>query len=1051
MKRKLLNVGLRFRNVFGRNVLIITFFILFSQCSLAAIRNWNGAGVTGGTGGTDFNASPNWLPVGALAAADDLFVSLNDNSTNIVTLSANLTVNSLSINETTAGSGGAGKAFTLSLATFTFTTNANFSITNSAAGANFNRTFDINILLPSTTNVLTVGGNLSCVNANTAVANNTIQFSNSGTVNVNGSSSFNSLNTGTASGVFLLVDNFPASYTFNGAVTLDVASVTSNKILIGSTAASTTGRFIFKNNLLLGDKGATNTLFTAGTVLFDAVGTQTITYNNSIAFFRIPNLIVGSTNNPTVVLAGTIPVDNITLDLTINGSSILNLNSRQLNRNTNGGNFLLKNTAQLLLGASASVANGGTATLNTGNNFPSGFTNIVLDSTTTVEYNGAAQIILGIGVAPQNVSSYGNLTLTIANTKTLGSNIAVFRKLSIGANTTMALGNFNATLKSNNQTTAYISEVPTTASITYGTGRFDIERYLPAFKAWRFLATPIQSMATDATSPTISAAWREGNSVLTSTGFGTQITGPIGPFGAAGVLDVATQRGSLKSYNAATNNFVEIANANTTSLANNEGYFVFVRGDRAVGVGGATSSTNLRMKGKILTGDQVFTVPVNKFQSFGNPYPSRIDFRTVTKSTVNESFYVWNPNPTGTIYNAGKYEVYVKDPGDGNYKLNGGGATRNYIESGQAVFIQSITGGSITVKESDKFGGSSVVSRGGAEGRTGLTQPTIEINLHTNDVNGNSILADAALVNLDNTYSNDIDNMDVKKISNSSDNLSILSNTQNLVAERRSNLITTDTIKLSISGMRAASYRLEINPSVLDNMGLDAFLKDKFLQIETPISLTDITNVNFNVTANAASYAADRFMIVFKTAPIYSSAINKIGAIRSANKSVLVNWEAALENNVTNQQIEKSNDGITFVPIENKLPENNGVLSSYNFVDINASMGDNYYRIKSIRANGSFTYSDVAKVGAMEDLHDITVTPNPIESKTIHFTLNNLPLGKYNLQIISATGSKIFTQSLNHTAENNLYKVYIDNFVTGKYEMVLIFEKKSYPISIFIK
>jgi hypothetical protein len=124
---------------------------------------------------------------------------------------------------------------------------------------------------------------------------------------------------------------------------------------------------------------------------------------------------------------------------------------------------------------------------------------------------------------------------------------------------------------------------------------------------------------------------------------------------------------------------------------------------------------------------------------------------------------VWNPNPVGTIYNAGKYEVYVKDIGDGNYKLNGTGAIRNYIESGQAVFIQSITGGFVTVKESDKFGGSSLVSRGEAQEKTGVTIPTLEINMHTTDVNGTSILADMAVVNFDDGYSNAIDNMDVKK------------------------------------------------------------------------------------------------------------------------------------------------------------------------------------------------------------------------------------------------------------------------------------------------
>jgi hypothetical protein len=254
-----------------------------------------------------------------------------------------------------------------------------------------------------------------------------------------------------------------------------------------------------------------------------------------------------------------------------------------------------------------------------GSNFSLNFTTYTLDSTSTVDFNGTvAQTIPGI---TQLVSSYGNLSLS-GNIKSLGSNIAVYRNLTIGASTTMALGNFDVTLKSNNQTTAYLSEVPSTSLFTYGTGRFDIERYLPAYKAWRFLATPIEILS----SPTISAAWREGNSTLTSTGFGTQITGPAGPVTPlnTAVLDVYTQRGSVKSYVAATNKYVEVTNANTAILANKEGYFVYVRGDRGVAIGGITTATNLGMKGKLLTGDQIFSVPFiagGAFQSFGNPYP----------------------------------------------------------------------------------------------------------------------------------------------------------------------------------------------------------------------------------------------------------------------------------------------------------------------------------------------------------------------------------------------------------------------------------------------
>jgi hypothetical protein len=673
------------------------------------------------------------------------------------------------------------------------------------------------------------------------------------------------------------------------------------------------------------------------------------------------------------------------------------------------------------------------------------FNSIVVDSLSTVEYNrvGAQSFLAGSLAGAAAFINYGNLTVSNGNTKTLVSSIATYRNFTIGANTTFALSTFNDTLKSNNQTTAYVSAIPTTAIVDQAsTGRFVIERYLPAYKAWRLLATPIEI----ATSPTISAAWREGNVALSSTGFGTQITGPTGPFGAAAILDVATQRGSMKSYDATTNKFVVITDANATKIANKEGYFVFVRGDRGVGIAAAAAATNLRMKGKILIGDQPFVVLANKFLCFGNPYPSRIDFRTIYNAGISPSYYVWNPNPVGTIYNAGKYEVYV-DYGDGNYRLgNIAGPIRNYIESGQAVFIQSITGGIATVKESDKFAGSSLVSRVGvAEGRAGVTNPTMEINLYTNDTNGQNILADALIVNFDNGFSNGMDNMDVRKISNAIDNLSIKSNATDLVLERRASLNVADTINLNLANTRVATYHFHIDPSVLSNTGLEAFLVDKFLQTETAISLTDSTNIIFDITNNTASKASNRFMIIFKQ--VFSTNFTTIAASRNADATVTVNWGVQNETNVNSYAVEHSNDGVNFTAIAAQAPAaNNGENSQYTKVDVAATDANNWYRIKAVALAGATKYTAIAMVNALQKTEptDIAqqaaIAPNLITDGMLHLLLKNQPAGKYNMQIINTAGQVMYKDILTVQANNGMYNINFANKESGHYQLSLINE-----------
>ena len=889
--------------------------------------------------------------------------------------------------------------------------------------------------------------NLTITNDN----NNTNVYVNVGgfTLTVNGITAVNVTNEHPRNDIHIGVNDAVSKgiIDFVGDVSLGTVNLSDSIFLMGNDSST----IICRGNFTLGSRARIKRDAEPGTLLFDGLGTQNFIYNNVGNACSFKNIVIGKNNNPIVNVTGiSTSFDNITGNLTVNGSSILNLSTAQLNRQTNGGVFLLKNTSTIRLAASSSLANGGLATLIPGSNFPSGFINIVLDSTSTVEFYGTNQFIPG---AVHNIKGYGNLTLT-NNTKTLISSFAMYRGLNIAAGTTMDLNSFDDTLKSNSQTTAYVSAVPPSAVISYGSlGGFVVERYLQAYKSWRLLATPVDI----STSPTISAAWRENNAAFTSTGYGTQITGPQGPItaNAGAFLDVFTQRGSVKYYNPAADNFVEISNANTTQIANTTGYYVFVRGDRGVPITGAAGSTNLRIKGRLRTGDQIFPVLTNKFASVGNPFASRIDFKKISKSTVVDAFYVWNPNPAGTFYNAGKYEVYVLNA-DGNYRLGGsaGGAVRNYIESGQAVFIQSVTGGSITVKEFDKFGGSSVVNKGAViADRQGVNNPTLEINLHTTDGNGKDVLGDGAVLNFDAAFDNDIDNLDVRKILNSSDNLSIKKGNANLVVERRAPLTAKDTIFLNLGNTRIAPYRFKIDPSVLGNLSLKAFLKDKFLQTETPVSLTDVTNVNFTTTADVASRATDRFMIVFKNvAPAVFTAIK---AVRNNDNSVAVTWNMRNENNINTYSIERSTDGGTnYTVINSQMPTANNFGSPYYTVtDADAPKEMVWYRIQANNIfNGSF-YSDKtdAKAVDVNTKHDISMYPNLVVDGTVNLYFNNQPAGKYNISIVNSKGEQVKFSTVEINNNVGLKNISMKKAAAGMYRAIIKDEKGISVVISFVK
>ena len=428
-----------------KNVLLVSIFIAgLTSTSSAAIRNWMGFGVLGVS--TDLNLGLNWSGATALLPTDDLVITITGTAPNTLSLSANLSVNSITILTTVASPSG-GSSLTVTLGAFDLSVAGLFKVTNSSTSTPASRPYTINVIVPAL-HMLTIGGNLTCSNTNGSKSINTIGFDNSGTILVVGTTILNSLNSSTNSKVLFTVGNSPASYTFSGNVSVDDGTtVSSNSVLIGSNVPGTTGTFKFGGDLSIGVCGASNTNFTAGTVILDKPGVQTITYNNTVSYFRIPNLVVGSTNSPTVILAGTVTPDNIMGNFTINGSSIVNLGTRQWNRNTDGGIFTMAGTSQLLLGAASSVTGvGGSETLITGSNFPSGFTSLVLGTNSTIEYNGGNAINQTI-YAPV---TYGNLALTNSTgsgttTKSLTASITgIAGNLTVNSNTTFDQATFTA-------------------------------------------------------------------------------------------------------------------------------------------------------------------------------------------------------------------------------------------------------------------------------------------------------------------------------------------------------------------------------------------------------------------------------------------------------------------------------------------------------------------------------------------------------------------------------------------------------------------------------
>jgi dTDP-4-dehydrorhamnose 3,5-epimerase-like enzyme len=428
-------------------------------------------------------------------------------------------------------------------------------------------------------------------------------------------------------------------------------------------------------------------------------------------------------------------------------------------------------------------------------------------------------------------------------------------------------------------------------------------------------------------------------------------------------------------------------------------------------------------------------VNAGQFTAIGNPYASAIDMRYITKTGVKDFFYAWDPKLAG-YYGYGAYQTfsydgsdYVVTPGGGSYAASG--LPSNFIQSGQAFFVQGDTGGgSITFKEDAKTTGSALIS---APAR--LPQPRLRANLYGVNADNTTYTADGLLINFDDSYSNSVDDMDAIKISNSSENLSVKTANKLLVVERRHTINSQDTIFLNLANTKAQKYRFEIAADRFDQQpGLTAFFEDNYLHTSTLLDLAGTTTIDFNIVNIPGSYAVNRFSIVFTPPVALPLTLTSVKAYQK-NKDIAVEWTVENESNMKQYEVERSDDGNHFSKA-GTIKANNNAATNYSWADVNPANGLNYYRIKSIDINDKIEYSKIVKVLIGKDDQSILVYPNPVTNGIINLQFDNARAGIYKIRLLDKVGKEIMSQQIKHTEGSSIETFQLNNSIAnGIYQL----------------
>jgi len=596
------------------------------------------------------------------------------------------------------------------------------------------------------------------------------------------------------------------------------------------------------------------------------------------------------------------------------------------------------------------------------------------------------------------------------------------------------MNNNSVTFKSSASGTGILNKVTGTVE---NYGNVTVERYIPARRAFRFFAPAVN------TNTSILNNWQEGSNVTgaynypnaggtatnPNSGFGTHITGST--TGANGFDATQTGDASLYTFNTATQSWQAVANTNSTTISACVGYRMLVRGDRSVNLTTNTpvpTNTIIRTTGRMIVGDTTLSAATGGAGAYifaANPYQCPVALSNTNATNLTSTISFWDPT-LGTRGAFVTYNLATMISG------NGTSAVSNVLQPGQAVMLQKNTAAtaSYQFKENDK-----VSTLTNSVFRT-TALPRLEVRLYQQDtLLNNGPTADAFTTVFDNSFSNDIDDNDSKKLNNLDETISVMRNGIALAIEARQVPVQNDTIQMNITQYRSAAYTFVIDLSGISVPGLQAVLEDRYLNTQTSLPWSMATRVNFQVNNSiAATKAANRFYIIFKNAGVLSAGDIRVSAQQVADQSARIHWEINNESDVRAYQVEKSNDGRIFSML-GSVPSSQQGNYAFNDARFNATA---YYRVVAQLKDGASRISNtvVLKKDAADD-HRFVLYPNPVKAQSVNLLLSNLPQGNYQVNIYNSMGQLVMQKNIDHRVISASYYIQLNNMSAGIYQVTV--------------
>ncbi|MBK9284460.1 MAG: T9SS type A sorting domain-containing protein [Sphingobacteriaceae bacterium] len=179
---------------------------------------------------------------------------------------------------------------------------------------------------------------------------------------------------------------------------------------------------------------------------------------------------------------------------------------------------------------------------------------------------------------------------------------------------------------------------------------------------------------------------------------------------------------------------------------------------------------------------------------------------------------------------------------------------------------------------------------------------------------------------------------------------------------------------------------------------------------------------------------------------------------KNITEGALINWSTAQEKNSSHFELEKSENGIDFVNLakinSKAFNGNSSAQIDYEFIDLNQTSDVNYYRLKQVDFDGTYSFSQIVSLLKQKEKNAITfsIYPNPNHGEfkvDIHGIENN---HRVNLFLHDLQGKLIYSNSfLIQKANSGHFNIIPENKLeNGIYLCTLKVEEISFQIKVVV-